>query len=154
MSFVINPDTNRKIKVNGPTYKKLYQRLLSRGLTEAEIQDRLQMPVHVPDLEASKQQVLPPSLRHRAETYKDVSQGQATRGWAIDKPKRGKERHQLKAKCGKKCFLIPETEGFPICSKDKCEIDRRALIAAKIRAKQHGYLELLPAIDQLLKGFQ
>lgn len=61
------------------------------------------------------------------------------RGWSADAPKKGRDRHLLREKCGDKCFLIPDREAFPICprcndSECNCHIDCRGLTAAKIRA--------------------
>jgi hypothetical protein len=76
-------------------------------------------------------------------------------GWGKDSPKPGKERHALKDKCGEKCFLLPKDEKFPICPKlgigKDCKEDRRGLIAAKIRAKQHGYDKVYAEADKKLQ---
>jgi hypothetical protein len=77
--------------------------------------------------------------------------GSATRGWAQDAPRKGNERHRLK----KECFLLPDTEGFPICPKCgdvcNCQLDCRGLTAAKVRAHQYKHTELYERIDQLLE---
>jgi hypothetical protein len=61
--------------------------------------------------------------------------------WADRKPKRGVERHQLKAKCGSKCFLLPEEEKFPVCKRCSenvciCGGDCAGLLSAYRRARQ------------------
>ena len=61
-----------------------------------------------------------------------------TKGWKDAAPKRGKEREELKQKCGPKCFLLPEKNKFPICS-HTCTPDCRGIISAKIRARQYKY---------------
>lgn len=172
--YVKNPITGRNIKVGGDTYEKLKQtynlqniekfvkklphkRQPSKPLTTAHIKQISNMPVHRADIELSAQRVKQPHLIRRATTYKkDQGRGRPTRGWALDAPKKGRERHQLKKKCGSKCFLLSETEGFPICSKCdnnhcSCEIDCRGLTAAKIRAHQYKYTDLYDNINQLLK---
>lgn len=86
-------------------------------------------------------------------TYKKLQKmgGHPTSGWAIDAPKIGKQRHQLKQKCGDECFILPETEKFPICAKNNCQIDCRGLISAKIRAHQHKYTNIYDKIDKLIE---
>jgi len=170
VSYVINPETGRQIKVGGPTYAKLLskypqlQRLppaekktksapkkrhQAHQLSERQIGQRAEMPVFQLDRPADQQLI---------KKNKEEPRGSRTRGWAQDAPKKGSERHLLKSKCGDKCFLIPATEAFPICprceSADQescsCQIDCRGLTAAKIRAKQYKYQELFPAIDRLI----
>ena len=84
--------------------------------------------------------------------------GSRTRGWRADSPRRGTERHLLKAKCGSKCFLAPDSEGFPICPKCLgkrcvCRADCRGLLAAEIRAKQYGYKKIAKTAVGLRKRF-
>ena len=99
MSYMINPETGRKIKVGGPTYIKL-------GMT-------------------------------------------GTRGWREASPKRGKEREELKKKCGEKCFLLPQQNKFPICRPDSCVPDCRGILSAKIRARQYNYENIAIMAQQL-----
>jgi len=61
------------------------------------------------------------------------------KGWHALAPKKGRERHELKARCGDNCFLRPEDEGFPICAaldraEVPCAVDCRGLAAAKSRS--------------------
>lgn len=83
-----------------------------------------------------------------------LGRGGATKGWKEDSPRRGKERERLAEKCGDECFLLPESLKFPICSKlginKDCKVDSRGLVAAKIRAKQHGYQKVYKDADRLL----
>ena len=61
-------------------------------------------------------------------------------GWHDRAPKRGTPRHTLMNKCGSKCFLMPDTEGFPICASSyTCEFDCDGILAAYRRAKQYKY---------------
>jgi hypothetical protein len=151
IEYVKNPETNRYIKVNGPTYQKLKdkyhlqiaeryrkpapsQKHTNRMITEETIQEMLKMPT-------------------RPQAQSD-GRGSRTRGWSADAPQRGLDRQFLRDQCGNKCFLIPETYGFPICPRCvdghcKCQIDCRGLAAAKIRAHQHKYTHLYDAIDRL-----
>jgi len=84
--------------------------------------------------------------------------GIKTRGWDARAPTRGKERHQLHDECGDKCFLLPESEKFPICAsprmtggKSKCAIDCGAVLSAKIRANQWKYEDVAKKADIILK---
>jgi len=173
--YVKNPETGRDIKVGGPTYVRLmgkyhlqtaerfvkkspHKRQPSKSLTRERIQQISEMPVHQTAVESHivEQSSMPPHLIRRATTYKTDGRGRPTRGWALDAPKKGTERHQLKKECGDKCFLLPETEGFPICPKCvdatcNCQIDCRGLTAAKMRAHQYKYTDLYDNIDQLMR---
>lgn len=118
--FVTNPETGRRIKVGGVTYKKLFV-----GDTRA--------------VGCGKPVVM-----------------NSPRGWKQSAPTHGNERHILKQKCGDKCFLQPEKEGFPVCrrcTKDacECEIDCRGVISAKIRAHQYKHTQLYDQIERLDK---
>ena len=62
------------------------------------------------------------------------------RGWSEIAPRKGTERHALKAKCGDACFLRPEDEGYPICPKleatdGECQVSCQGLAAAKNRGR-------------------
>lgn len=178
---MINPLTGRKIKKSGPTYAKLLSvygaSIFSSSHTDSSARkihhtqksipvsaDRFKIMEHMefeqPDIQRSiNRKGNTPGLMKRASTYKmSSSSGKSTRGWALDVPKRGKERHLLKSKCGEKCFLLPNSEGFPICKKCEntgieeectCKLDCRGVNTADIRAHQHKYTELYPAIEKL-----
>jgi hypothetical protein len=107
----------------------------------------------IPTLEETLRTTKQPAKRAKLEAmiagkkYLE-GRGMKTRGWAARAPTKGKERHQLHAECGDKCFLNPEQEKFPICAsprttggKSKCEIDLGGLQSAYNRAKQYGYVE-------------
>lgn len=96
----------------------------------------------------------PPYLQRRISSYKPQGErrGSQTRGWRVDAPKPGTQRHQLRRKCGDACFLIPGQEKFPICPRDRCELDCRGLAAAKVRAHQWGYEELYEPIERLQRA--
>ncbi len=128
-SKVINPYTGRQIKVGGPTYRKLKNKEL--------------WPSHLKEIESM-------------EVYQPPNGDHPTGGWSDDAPKRGTERHLLKEQCGDKCFLLPQTESFPICPKCRngrciCQLDCRGLRSAKIRAHQYHYDKLYQPIDYLIK---
>ena len=56
-------------------------------------------------------------------------------GWSKVKPKTRKAKKKMFKKCGQKCFLF-ENLKFPICKVNTCDIDKRGIWAAYIRAKQ------------------
>lgn len=121
MSSIISPKTGKWIKVGGPAYELLLKSKKFAPLAKKAKRVKRDSP-------ASK---------------KVDGRGSRTRGWKLAAPKRGKERHSLKEECGDVCFLKPSVEGFPICAalreKQGCEVDCRALTAAKTRAAQWGY---------------
>jgi hypothetical protein len=63
-------------------------------------------------------------------------------------------------KCGSACFLMPKTEGFPVCAKlgetkkPKCNVDCGGILSAYRRAKQYKYTEVADAAKSLayMKG--
>jgi hypothetical protein len=61
-----------------------------------------------------------------------------SRGWRKSSPKKGSARHSLLKRCGKKCFLLPGKEKFPICN-NSCRVSCKGLVAAKVRASQWKY---------------
>ena len=81
--------------------------------------------------------------------------GSATRGWGVDKPQRGVERHELHDQCGSKCFLRPATEGFPICPRLEsgrgCTVDCRGVHAAYTRARQYHYDDVADKAAHILE---
>ena len=58
------------------------------------------------------------------------------KGWSNQKPSR-KERNKMYDKCGKKCFL-GKNKSFVICKKNTCNISRKGIYAAYIRARQYS----------------
>lgn len=75
------------------------------------------------------------------KTWKKIQSGgvPVTKGWKDAAPKKGSERHRMKEECGDKCFLEPDSEGFPVCSKSSCDIDCRGVHSAYQRARQWGH---------------
>ena len=57
-------------------------------------------------------------------------------GWGKISPK-GRERTEMKKRCGKKCFLGPG-KSFPVCKKKTCKVSKKGAWAAFIRAKEWG----------------
>ena len=56
--------------------------------------------------------------------------------WSNISPK-GHARTVMKKKCGKKCFLGPK-HSFPVCAKGTCNINKKGLWSAYIRAREWG----------------
>lgn len=69
--------------------------------------------------------------------------------WKRRAPKRGPEREQMIADCGRACFLMPDERKFPICR--KCRVGHRCtclpecngLRAAIMRGRQWGYNDVV-----------
>jgi hypothetical protein len=72
-----------------------------------------------------------------------------TRGWKREKPGYHQKTVML-AKCGKKCFLGPETS-FPICKKNTCKISSKGVYSAYIRARQYKHRTVANKAKKLLK---
>ena len=61
--------------------------------------------------------------------------GSATRGWKNEKPGYHQKTIMLR-KCGKKCFL-GSNKSFPICKKNTCNVSKKGVYSAYIRARQY-----------------
>lgn len=82
--------------------------------------------------------------------YRSTSpSGSRTRGWRRSKPIPGVERHRMRSKCGRTCFLMPKEEKFPICAHDTCKRSCKGLLSAKIRAKQWKYPSVARKADNI-----
>ena len=57
------------------------------------------------------------------------------RGWAQKQPGTHQRTIMMK-KCGKKCFLGPN-KSFPICTKNTCNVNKKGVYSAYIRAKEY-----------------
>lgn len=114
----------------------------------------------IPTLEETLKHTRQPARRAKLEAMikeKKYEEGRGikTRGWAARAPTKGKERHQLHAECGDKCFLLPESEKFPICASPRmgegCAVDCGGVQNAYIRAKQWGYDVVAKKAEALLQ---
>jgi hypothetical protein len=102
---------------------------------------------------------LPESRYYKTQQLERVSQrahegrGSPTRGWAAVAPQRGRERHDLKSRCGAKAFLDPEHEKFPVMSasryNNKCEVSCQGVQAAYNRANQYKHFDIARKAEQL-----
>ena len=130
---------------------------------DKHLKEILSMPVYdVPALEEVLKRTRQPSIRADLERMiseqKKGGRGGRTRGWRARSPKKGRDRHQLMRECGRKCFLDPDNEGFPICPKCQlgdgkciCAIDCGGVTSAKVRASQWGYPKIRAKADEILK---
>lgn len=102
---------------------------------------------------------LPPHLlRRREELEKGNARSKAnpSYGWDLRSPQKGKSRHLLLDKCSSKCFLLPEREGFPVCTryeitKPDCKFDCGGISTAYRRAKQYKYPQVARDAKALAK---
>src|SRR5207244_2496588 len=108
----------------------------------------------------------PPALQQRLTQMwplarANVPYGRPTRGWRVVYPTRGTERHELRRQCGDKCFLAPEQEGFPICTKlevqarnptYQCLPMRQGEQAAFNRARQTRHEQVAELAEEMLES--
>jgi len=72
------------------------------------------------------------------------------KGWSKIKPGYHKKRVMF-ATCGRKCFLKPPY-GYPICQSAKtCKINRKGLMSAYIRARQHHNITATKKARKIMK---
>ena len=130
-------------------------------VTQDHLTSVLSMPLYkIPSLEEVLSRTRQPYLRERLQRMIDQGHetNSPTRGWAARAPQKGNDRHQLMKECGSKCFLKPDTEGFPICPKCElgngaclCQIDLGAVYSSKIRGSQWGYPEVVSKADKIIE---
>lgn len=177
-SFVKSPKTGKKIMVGGPAWgaladsgvpvhtlpiiakKKVRPVVHKKGGPMDRIDAILTMDVfQSPELSnESALATAPWKQRKYAELTKNKSNGRGsrTRGWSLEAPQKGLERHELFGKCGQKCFL-GDGEAFPICPKCElyaedceCRISCKGAEAALVRARQWGYDDIATAAERIL----
>jgi len=80
--------------------------------------------------------------------------GSPTRGWSGRAPQRGRERHDLMDQCGKKYFLEPKSEGYPVCAALRtgqgCNYDCGGIQSAYNRARQYKNRTVATRAQRLL----
>lgn len=112
--------------------KKSYEK--TKRMRVAKQQPLSQTLKTVPKSRKTKREKLQNEIKR-----KNQGRGRPTRGWGAAMPQKGKERHELREKCGTRCFLNPP-EGYPVCASLRtgqgCKIDCRGVTAARIRAAQ------------------
>ncbi len=177
VEYIISPQSGRRILVGGPTYQKLEASRYSVQIKRAKrfsgtktrrtpskgppMRKVLAMPKAKPAPLRETLLRTPPSRKAKKRTLevqiarKSKGRGIRTRGWRAAAPQKGTERHELKQKCGDKCFLRPESEGFPICAALRegkgCAIDCRGVVAAKVRARQYKYPKVAQRAERISK---
>jgi len=164
-----SPKTGKLIKVNGTTYKNLEKDGYSLSKTpRVRITKMVKVSPKLRDASKSKSSfktanTRKPTKRTSKRAKKNEPRNSPTRGWATLSPQKGRDRHLLKRKCGDKCFLVPETEAFPICSKCStksgkvsctCKTDCRAIIAAKVRASEWKYENVKKAAEKISRNLK
>jgi hypothetical protein len=177
--YIISPKSGKWIKIEGDTYADLLKnpryaenarsskrilRSSSKSKTKISKTKSKSLPkiLHQESLKKTLA-TLPASRKakkrdlQRMITHKGEKRGRSTRGWAAISPSKGIERHELKQKCGDKCFLMPSKEKFPICpslrSGQGCKVDCRGVTAAKMRAKEWKYTQIVKMADELEKKY-
>jgi hypothetical protein len=128
--------------------------LYSKGYTDVVLFDESCSSVYVDNEKVSQPKYLSTLRRDldRRGGYKkkiNVTRRKSTRrkyklhiklpwsGWKNDKPYSTRERNIMQKKCGQKCFLGTKNS-FPICTKGTCNINKKGLWAAYIRAREWG----------------
>lgn len=181
--YIKSPKTGRYITVGGPAYVKLLES--KRYAPKVKSAEKVKRPSPgtktrlsgkvTPSSRVSLQKATPrklsktlastPSSRRAKRASLRTSmekegegRGSRTRGWAAAAPQRGRERHALKEKCGDECFLMPDTESFPICAALRegrgCKVDCRGVTAAKVRASQWKYPRTAKVADELERKYK
>lgn len=179
IDYVKSPVTGKWIKVHGTTYQKLEASPVMRKKLQNSPRSKRYPPgvktshsgkvTKKVSLPKAKEQSLretynttPRSRRYKRtvlsrEIGSKQGRGMRTRGWAAAAPQKGKERHELMHKCGSQCFLMPDREGFPVCAAlrtgEGCKVDCRGIIAAKVRAGEWKYKDVLEAASKLEKQY-
>lgn len=138
--------------------------VLKESTNDKHLEEILSMPFYdIPTLEETLKNTTQPGKRAKIEEMINEKRylegrGIKTRGWISRSPQKGSERHQLKSECGDKCFLLPESEKFPICASPKlnegksvCAIDCGGVNAALIRARQWGYDDVAAKAEIILE---
>lgn len=71
-------------------------------------------------------------------------------GWAKLKPRNLIERKKMYNNCGKKCFL-GNNLSYPICKRNSCNINKKGIHAAHIRASAHKNNRVVKKVLAYLK---
>lgn len=150
---IISPKTSKRIIVNGPTYNKLLTTKYAQAVKAAPRTTLIRQSRQHQTGKVPKTITL-----QKSPLRKTSGRGSKTKGWKDAAPERGAERAALKHKCGKECFLKPDSNGFPICaalrSGKGCKVDCRGIIAAKVRSGQWDYKDVREAAEKLGKKYK
>ena len=131
---------------------------------EDRITEILSMPIYdTPSLEEILKRTRQPFLRAKLERMiehqkEKEGRGSRTRGWAALAPQKGSPRKQLMKECGSKCFLKPNTLGYPICPKCEmgdgnclCAISEAGVESSFSRSRQHGHEDVAELAKNILE---
>lgn len=135
-NYTYNPETNRLIKIDGPTYNRL--------IKENKLKNNKQV-IQKQKFQAKLDQLVKSKIRLK----KNIKVDKGNESWESKKPKTKKERENVLKKYGKSCFLIPEELKFPICNKDDGAYNCKGLKAVSSRAGQWGYKNVLDKSKKL-----
>jgi hypothetical protein len=157
---VRNPETNKTIKINGPTYIDLEKRGYKMSQLSRVYSPKKNYPIHNDKMLSPTELKKSYEKRQAREKIRKANKksGSPAKGWASLSPKKGKERREIMKKCGSSCFLSPKDDSFPICPKClkgrdgkrrcTCKPECRGVMAAKMRAKEWKYEQV---VDKALK---
>lgn len=140
---VKSPKTGRLIKLDGPAF----QRLSKAQQKKAKASKRVTRPAR----KAPRKQRVSLSTIKKLKKTVNAAVTTGVAGWEKNKPKLRSDRRRKLEQCGSGCFLMPKQLKFPICPKNSCAVDCKALLAAKIRARQWGYSQVGRAADRIAR---
>jgi len=79
----------------------------------------------------------------------NITRKNRVRGWSKQQPGTH-QRTIMMHKCGKKCFLGPN-KTFPICTKNTCNINKKGILSAYIRAREYTKIKKTKKYRQIAK---
>uniref|UniRef100_A0A6C0H6F2 Uncharacterized protein n=1 Tax=viral metagenome TaxID=1070528 RepID=A0A6C0H6F2_9ZZZZ len=92
---------------------------------------------------------------HKSKS-KSKSKKNYVKGWKNEKPNQS-EKTIMFNNCGNKCFLGPN-KSFPICTKNTCDINKKGVYSAYMRAREfqtikgtRKYSEIAKKADSILR---
>ena len=89
---------------------------------------------------------------YKAPPASTHSRSRPSSGWKEAAPKKGPERREMLARCGRKAFLDPDHLKYPVIAYGKsCKIDPRGVLAADRRADQYHHPRLAAKARQIAK---
>ena len=136
---VRNPETGRLIGVGSAVYNKLVQekKLNPKKITVEKYSEKFVPPQNLR---------IPPQIKNYPVDRSNVK-------WGLKKPTSVGERKFVKQNCGESCFLIPQSNKFPICNKDlPCTYNCRGLKGASSRAGEWKYEKVLQRSKELTEA--
>lgn len=136
-SKILNPETNRFVKIGGAVYDSL----VSRGVI---------VPGNTPLPTKKTKKFIPPTDYQVTQHFKNYPVDRSQVAWGEKKPQKVRERKLIKQECGDSCFLKPQDNAFPICNKTlPCTYNCRGLKGASARAGEWKYEKVLQKSKEL-----